>query len=194
MLTSIAIHSINRILRRESWARRDLQAFTRKTARVRIVPILTLDIVVDENGTIRNAGLHTVFDTTLTTTLSALLQAFDSQQSIYRYIKISGDSDFAAALIKIAKNVHFDFAQDISHFIGDIPAHRMIQINSALLKCHTHGIRNIAQAIAEYWVEENPELAKHTRINQLSDEIKALSVETGQLEYKIIQLTHKTLF
>lgn len=193
MLTSIAINSINHILSRESWAYKHLQVSAGKKACIRIAPILALNIIIDENGLIQNASRHTIFDTTLNTTLSALMQAYNSKQSIYRYIKISGDHDFAAKLINIIKNIHFDFEQDLSHCIGDIPAHRAIQMSTKLLTWHKQSFYNITQAIAEYWTEENPELAKHHKASRLSDEIKVLSTKTEQLEYKIIQLMHKAL-
>ncbi len=194
MLTSIAINSINHVLQRHGWAKKRLQLLAGKVAHVEIDPVLAFSFVVDDQGAVQHADEQSSTDTRITVDLSTLPKILCSDENLYRYLKVSGNHDFATELVKIVQNIDFDVAQDLSHFIGDIPAHRMAQASTKILNWHLRGIQNISQAVNEYLTEECPTLAKSEHAQQFTRDVQILTTQTEQLEQKLNQMTHKVLF
>ena len=194
MLTSIAVNSINHVLQRRGWAKERLRLFAGKVAHVEIDPILAFSFVVDEQGAVQHADEQSCTDTSITVNLNTLPKILCLDEYLYRYLKVSGNHDFATELVKIVQNIDFDVAQDLSHFIGDIPAHRVAQASTEILNWHLRGIQNVSGAINEYLTEERPTLAKSEHAQQFTKDVQILSTQTEQLEQRLNQMTHKILF
>ncbi len=194
MLTSIAIHSINHVLQRHGWAKKRLQLFAGKVAHVEIDPVLTFSFVVNEQGVAQHANEQSCTDTSITADLNTLPKIFCSDENLYRYLKVSGNHDFATELVKIVQNIDFDVAQDLSHFIGDIPAHRVAKVSTEIINWHLRGLQNVSQAVNEYLTEEPPTLAKSEHALQFTRDVQILSTQTEQLEQRLNQMTLKAFF
>lgn len=194
MLRSIAVNSINHVLQRHGWAKKRLQLFAGKVAHIKINPVLAFSFAVDEQGGVHHADEQSCIDTRITVDLNTLPKIFYSDEYLYRYLKVSGNHDFATELVRIVQNIDFDVAQDLSYFIGDIPAHRAAKVSNEILNWHLRGLQNVSQAINEYLTEEPPTLAKSEHALQFTRDVQILSTQTEQLEQRLNQMTHKAFF
>ncbi len=193
MLTSISVTPINHILHSESWARSRLQVYTGKVACIRILPFPDFNFTIQVDGKILATPDSTSTDVMITLTPALLIRmlTYDNDKTVFNEIKISGDDAFAKELINISKHLHWDIEQDLSGLIGDIFSHRIMQASKNLIHWHATSIQNLSQALAEYWVEEQPMLINNISANEFRHEVGMLYRDTEQLEQRIMKLIDK---
>ena len=191
MLSSAALAPFNHILLSESWAKRRLQSHTGKTVQICITPFLSIALTVQENGELSAAVIDASIDTTATFTLGLLPRLFAHDEDAYSEISISGDDAFAEELIYIGKNLHWDVEQDLSLITGDIFAHRIVQTSKDIKYWHNEVVQNLSEAMMEYWLEEQPLLAKSSHTKEFIDDVNVLSKKVEQLEIRIEKISKK---
>ena len=191
MLSSVALAPFNHILLSESWAKRRLQSHTGKTVQFCIPPFLSTALTVQENGELSAAANSANIDTTATFTLGLLSRLFAQNEDVYSEVSISGDDAFAKELIYISKNLRWDVEQDLSRITGDIFAHRIVRTGKDIKYWHSETIRNLSEALVEYWLEEQPLLAKSSHTKEFIDDVSALSKEVEQLEIRIEKISKR---
>ena len=193
MLSSVALAPFNYILLSERWAKRRLQPHAGKTVQLCIPPFFSTALTVQESGELSVASNSVNIDATATFTLGLLSRLLIHDEGVYSEISISGDDAFAQELIYISKNLHWDVEEDLSRITGDIFAHRIVQTGKDIKYWHSETIQNLSEAIAEYWLEEQPLLAKSCHTKEFIDEVNALSKEVEQLEIRIDKMRRNIL-
>jgi ubiquinone biosynthesis protein UbiJ len=193
MLTSFAVAPIYNMLRSESWACKRLQPYGGKVIRIRVLPLFSSSLLINLDGEIQHTGNTLDPDTTLSISPIVLARLLARDETALGDIKREGNQPLAEAFIDIGRHVNFNFQieQNISKVIGDIPAHRLAQASQRVVAWHFGSIGNLSQALAEYWTEENPLLAKTRTVNTLSDDIKTLAYDIDRLEERIKKLTEQ---
>ena len=114
-------------------------------------------------------------------------------ENAYSEISISGDNAFAKDFIYISKNIRWDVEQDLSQVTGDILAHRIVKASKDIKYWHSETTQNLLEAIAEYWLEEQPLLATSTHVKEFNDSVGNLNKEVDQLVVRIDKLARKVL-
>jgi ubiquinone biosynthesis protein UbiJ len=189
MLSSVALRPFNRILLHESWASKRLQLHAGKTVRFSILPFLNINLTVQDNGELSSAMSDVTIDTNITIILDLLPRMLAHDEEAYSKIKISGDKVFAEEFLFISKNLHWDVEQDLSRIMGDILAHRVVKTSADLKQWHNKAILNLSEALAEYWTEEKPLLAKSTYIHEFISEVSILREDVEQLEKRVEKIS-----
>lgn len=195
MLKSVVTTPLNHVLRGESWACQRLQSFTGKTVCVRIPPLVNFSLLINAEGEVQQVSSSDMgADTTLTLSPLILPRLLARESSAFEQITIIGDQSFAEELIAIGKQINLSaiFEHDLSTAIGDIPAHRITQAGAHLMHWQVENVHRIAQALAEYWTEENRFLTKPATVDQFSEEVKNLQHNTEQLEQRLNRLTQRS--
>lgn len=192
MLASTAIIPLNHLLRRESWARKRLQASAGKVIRLHIPSFATLSLIIQDNGELAVASADAVPHATIRLPHNRIPELLRHPEDTDRHIRITGDRAFATGLIAIARHLRWDIEQDLSMLTGDMLAHRLTKTARSLIQWHQETARNLSQAVAEYWLEEQPLLAKPPYISQFSRHVSELWNQTGQLEQRLQTLDKKT--
>lgn len=192
LAATIAIAPLNHLLRGESWARKRLAPLAGKTARFCIPPWFDLILTIQASGEVAavasDAAADFTADATLSLTPALLPRLLARDDDAYREIHISGDDAFAAEILDIGKNLRWDVEQDLSRVMGDILAHRLVQTGDSLVQWHTGTVRNLSQALAEYWTEEQPLLAKPAHVREFISAVGALQDDMAQLEKRVEKL------
>lgn len=191
MLSSVALAPINHILLSESWAKRRLQPHIGKTVKFCITPFLSIALTIQENCELSAAANSANINTTATFTLGLLSRLFSHNEDAYSEISISGDNTFAEELIYISKNLHWDMEQDLSQITGDILAHRIVQTSKDIKYWHSEVIQKLSEALAEYWLEEQPLLAKSSHTKEFINDVSILSKEIEKLEIRIEKISKR---
>jgi len=185
MLASVSLAPFNHFLPSKSWAGKRLQPYVGKTVRLCISSFFNIVLTVQTSGELSAAMSSATVDTTITLTPGLLSRLLAHDEEAYRKISISGDSVFAEELLCISKNLHWDVEQDLSRIMGDILAHRVVRISKDLKQWHNKTIRNLSETLVEYWMEEQPLLAKSVCVHEFISEVGALKDDVEQLEKRV---------
>lgn len=193
MLTSIITTPINRILRNEGWACKQLQSFAGQTVCIRILPLINFKVLVDTEGEVQQVHDSICAGTTLTLSPFILPRILMRESAAFKQIKIVGNRSLADELINIGKQINLGMIleHDLSQAIGDIPAHRITNASEHFTRWHAENLTRMSQALVEYWTEENSLLTKSTAAGQFLQEVKSLKFNTEQLEQRINALIRK---
>ncbi|SFL08416.1 ubiquinone biosynthesis protein UbiJ [Nitrosomonas aestuarii] len=188
MPASFATNPLNYILRSESWACKRLQPHEGKIVCIRIPPIAHFKMIVLANGEMQSNMDNLEADTTLSILPAILPGLIMHDESAYDGISISGDALFAEDLITVSKYLKPNFEQALSKILGDIPAHRITKAKDSFCQWHIHLVKNLSDALGEYWQEERPIIAKSNAIKDFSRQLNELKHDVNQLEHRINQI------
>lgn len=191
MLPSVVLVPFNHFLFSENWVKARLRPHAGKTIQVCIPPFLSTALTVQESGELSASVNSNGIDTIVTFTLGLLLRLFVHDENIYDEISISGDTAFAKELIYVSQNLHCDVEQGLSRITGDILAHRIVQTSKDIKHWQKKTILNLSDALTEYWLEEQPLLAKSPYIKKFIDEVNTLKDDVEQLEVRIEKINRR---
>lgn len=199
-LTRINAAFFNHLLAQQPWAKNQLCLHAGKTIRLEIPPI-ALDLLIDNNGEFSafntdqdtNSAGKTNTDATLTLPPAAALRmaiqgALDTSQVV-----MHGDTELAASVGKVLRELSWDIEEDLSHVVGDIPATKIVGMGKQLLRQSKQQSANLAAMLAEYWQEENPLITKRRHLEQFAAEVDELRDATQRLAKRITQLEKSKL-
>ncbi|MBP9713392.1 MAG: hypothetical protein KBD60_06805 [Sterolibacterium sp.] len=180
-----ALSSLNHLLAGADWARVRLQPFAGRTLRLALPP-LELRLVVDAAGYFA-ASPAAYFDVSIelpTGALRAAWAARDSAEGRLRGARIEGDAEFAQGVGFVLQHLRWDYEEDLSHFIGDIAARRLVMQAGAWMRWQRDAVERLAENVAEYLVEERPWWAATPHLQSFSDDLQALSAALDALEQR----------
>ena len=126
--SATAITVLNRMLSREAWAREKLAPFARRSARFDAAPF-GLTLRVAEDGTFAAASNNNKQGepaVTIGLALSSLPLAMFDPQAAMKDVRLSGDAEFAQALAFVLQNLRPEPEEELSRFIGDAAAQRLV--------------------------------------------------------------------
>jgi len=189
MLSKPAVAALNHLFVQSGWALQQLARFSGRTARFNIAPF-SFACTIQDDGTLRVASQHASADATCTIPPTLLPRLALHDEAAYDLIHGAGDAAFLAEIIFLGRNLRWDAADDISRVAGDIAAERMVQLAHSKQQQLRDAALNLSQAVAEYWTEESPLLAKPADIAALGQQVNQLHDDVAQLEQRINRLTH----
>jgi ubiquinone biosynthesis accessory factor UbiJ len=181
---SAAAGFVNHLLRGASWARDALKPFAGHTARIEAVPF-ALALTVLESGETMPAAAGAVSAVTLRFTPGLLLRLAARDENAWREIEIAGDTDFAAAIHHVARNLRWDIEEDLSRVFGDIAAHRMAETGRTIRRWGKQAADNTARSLAEYWTEEQPLITARRDLDEFGRAVDVLRDDAARLEKRI---------
>ena len=179
-----AAAAINHLLRNASWARDSLRRFTGKTARFDFAP-LALALTVQDSGQVAPAEPGATAAVTIALTPGLMLRLAARDESAWRGIEATGDTDFGAAINHVARNLRWDAEEDLSRAFGDIAAHRMAESARTLARWGERALDNTGRAFAEYWTEEQPLIAGRRDLEEFNRAVDELRDGVARLEKRI---------
>lgn len=190
MLGESAIAMLNHLLEQSGWALPRLVPFSGRTVRFNLPPF-SLVCTIAENGTLLRAAPDTTEDASCTfpPTLLPLL-ALNDEAALERIAR-SGDEALIEEILYLARNLRWDAAEDLSRVTGDIAAERIVGTAQEVHRHARDSARNFMQALAEYWTEERPLIAKPTDLQAFARQVVELDRALERLEQRVQQLDGK---
>ena len=88
------------------------------------------------------------------------------------------------------RHLRWDAAEDLSRVTGDIAAERIVQLAKASQQQVRDTVLNLSQALAEYWTEERPLLAKPAQVAAFMQQVDKLRDDMARLEQRINRLNN----
>jgi len=190
VLDPAATAFINHLLRGAGWARDELKRFAGRTARFDVVPF-ALSLTVLENGEVAPAAVGVVPAATIRLTPGLMLRLSARDESAWRDVDIAGDTDFAAAIHHLARNLRWDVEEDLSRVFGDVAAHRMARTGRSLQRWGEQAIENTGRSFAEYWTEEQPLIAGARDLDDFNRAVDELRDDAARFEKRVEQLLNR---
>lgn len=191
MLKPIVSQILQHLTQQNNWSRKHLAPFAGKVIQLHVVPIKTALIIL-EDGSLGVPADHAVPDATIHTPPSLAIRLLAKDEAAKMLIRIDGDSHLATELGKVLQHMQWDFEEDLSKIMGDIPANKAVSISKHAASAIKAQSVNLIEMLTEYWQEEQPLLAKKWRVEQFNTEVDTLRSDVARFEKRLNKL-HKTM-
>jgi ubiquinone biosynthesis protein UbiJ len=186
--------ALNHLLRAEPWAREKLLPHTGKQVCFCAEPV-RLVLQVSEEGSIqtRHSEPERASDVTLTLAGLALPTALlvalgrETSQALLKHVRIEGDADFAAAVAELLQKLRWDIEEDLSHYVGDIAAHRAISTARAVKQQLQDTQQRLWAQFSDYYREENSALISRQQLQPFVTELYDLDEALQRFEKRLQQ-------
>jgi ubiquinone biosynthesis protein UbiJ len=183
-LTSGAtIALLNRLLARETWARECLAPHAGRGARIDCGPF-AVRFDVGPDGTLQAARTDAPA-VTIAFDVAALPRALFDPSAVSRGIRLAGDAEFALALSRVLQNLRPEPAEELSRFVGDAAAERIVGLLRAGLARMRDGNARFAETAATYFVSETSMLVARAEADAFARDVAALSDAAERLARRI---------
>lgn len=177
-------------MRGAGWARDELKRFSGKTARFEIAP-LALAFTVLETGEVAPAAADAAAAVTVKLTPGLLLRLAARDETAWREVEVAGDTDFAAVINHLARNLRWDVEEDLSRVFGDIAAHRMAETGRDFQRWGERTAEHFGRTLAEYWTEEQPLIAGARDVEEFNRAVDQLRDDVARLEKRLENLAKR---
>jgi ubiquinone biosynthesis protein UbiJ len=185
------IHALNHLLNAESWARDKLKPHAGQCVEFRSPPLPALRLDILDSGLLRAAAEDAAPNLVVNIGPAALPAALRGEEALLREIGIEGNADLAGTVQYLFRHLRWDFAEDLSQVFGDVLAQRMVGEGRRFAAWNREAAQKLAQNFAEYWVEEQPLLARPAEVRQFLAEVDRLRDDLGRLEKRVDNLDRK---
>jgi ubiquinone biosynthesis protein UbiJ len=188
MLKPLMTRLLNHFVNQNGWAREQLQPFGGRTVRLSMPP-LRADLVVLEDGGLAMAGEAAEPDASITVPPSVALRLLANDDAAAALAMLEGDTELAAALAKVLRGMSWEYEEDLSRLIGDVPAHKLAEFGRKAGQELRSQSLNLLQMLVEYWQEEQPMLAKKRHVESFNRDVDALREDAERLEKRMEKLS-----
>ncbi|MEY3651177.1 MAG: hypothetical protein RLZZ351_542 [Pseudomonadota bacterium] len=189
MFKPLLTRMLNHLITQNNWARGELQPFSGQTVTIHLGPT-NANLTILENGGLAMAGESALSDASISLSPSLALRILAKDVSASNQVQITGNTELAKALAKVLQGMRWDYEEDLSKIIGDIPA---TQANAFAKKTFSEAkskVINMTEMLTEYWQEENPLIAKKRHVEAFVKDVDQLRDDVERLEKRIEKLKH----
>ena len=190
MFKRFSTRLLQHLISQNSWANAMLQPFAGKSVQFNVA-FISNSLVILENGNLAIAGETSIADAVVTISPGLLLRLIAKDEAAKMQISIEGDTHLAAELAKVLANVRWDYEDDLSNFIGDIPASKLGNFGRHTVKTVKETSVNLAEMLSEYWQEEKPLIAKKRHVEEFNKQVDTLRADVARFEKKITKLSQQ---
>jgi len=192
MLPNPGIYALNHLLGAEAWARDKLKPYAGQCVEFRNPPLPVLRLVILDSGLLANAAEDAQPNLVVTIGPGALAAFARGEDALMREIGIEGNADLASTVQYLFRHLRWDVEEDLSRIFGDAIAHRMVEQGRRFAAWNKEATGKLAQNLAEYWIEEQPLLARPADVRQFLAGVDQLRDDLARLEKRIDALTRTT--
>ena len=187
MFAQPTVATLNHLLAQSGWALQRLARFSGKTACFKIAPF-SFACTIHDDGMLHEAAADVSADASCIIPPLLLPRLMLHDETAFNQIESSGDAALLTEIFFLARNLRWDTADDLSRITGDIAAERIVQFAKFKQQQVRDTALNLSQALAEYWMEERPLLAKPQQLAAFAQEVGRLRDKAEQLEQRIQKL------
>ncbi len=192
MLSHPGIAALNHLLAAETWARDKLKPHAGQCVEFRSPPLPALRLDILDTGLLRAAAKDAAPNLVVSIGPAALPAALRGEDALLREIGIEGNADLAGTVQYLFRHLRWDIAEDLSKVFGDVIAQRVVSEGKRFAAWNREAGLRLAQNFAEYWIEEQPLLARPTEVRQFLADADRLRDDLARLEKRIENLSRKT--
>jgi ubiquinone biosynthesis protein UbiJ len=188
MIERGAVAALNHLLAQQPWAARRLQAFAGASAEFSCPPFPDLRVSVASSGLLEPAPAQAEMALTVKLKPAALPLLLARDEAALKEVHIEGSAELAATVQHLLRHLAWDAEEDLSRFVGDVVAHRLVAIGRTFAAWQLEAARRLAENFAEYWTEEQPLLARTADVANFCRDVDALRDKVAQIEQRLERL------
>ena len=177
---------VNRLLDAEPWARERLARFAGETIELSPLPLPPLRVTILEDGRLQAGG--DAPDLTLQVGPGAIFARGRGAEELLRAVALSGNARLAQELASLARNLRWDFEEELSRFVGDIAAHRIAGAARELAAWQVDATKRVNAAATDFLTDEAPLLVRRQQQTQRARAVAELRDALARLEKRIERL------
>lgn len=178
---------LNHLINQNEWARAQLQPFSGQSVRF-VVPPASMTLTVLEDGGLAAAGEAALVAAKVSMPLPAVMRLLSGDANAQTLVTIDGDTELAAVMSRVLRNMSWEYEEDLSRLIGDVPAHQLTEFGRWTVSGVRRQTINVAEMLTEYWQEERPMIAKKRHIRQFMQDVEDLRDDLERLEKRLDRL------
>ncbi len=178
---------LQHLMQQNSWTAPLLQPHAHKQVLLDFKVAQTMLTILND-GTLAVAGDAAQADATIHLPPSLAMRLLRKDPLAHSLIKIDGDTTLGMEVGKILAAVRWDIEDDLRKVVGDIAAYQVVQMSQEKLHRWQSQAKNLSEMLVEYWQEEQPILAKKTRIEQFNRSVDQLREDTDRLQQRVDKL------
>ena len=179
---------INHLLSQNDWMQSKLIAHKNKTITIAISNF-EIHFEVKNNGQLKTIDKKKKVDCIIKLSINDFISQIINNNK--GKISIEGDLELAKEVSEILKQIEWDIEEDLSKYIGDIPAIHTTRLIKKILHTGKNNINNLTGSLLEYWEEENKILAKKNHVSKFNYEVDQIVEDVDRLEAKINMIINK---
>jgi ubiquinone biosynthesis protein UbiJ len=179
---------LDHLLSQNDWMQTKLIDHKNKVVVIEISSI-KLILKIDEKGLLHSLNETKEFDCIIKLTVNDFINQLINKNN--GNISIKGDLELANQVSQVLKRIEWDVEEDLSQYIGDIPAIQATKVLKKIVTNSQKNISNISGALLEYWQEENKILTKKRDVEIFNSEVDKIVEDTERLEAKIKKIVEK---
>ena len=188
MIQKIKKIILDHLLSQNDWMQTKLIDHKNKVVVIEISSI-KLILKIDEKGLLHSLNETKEFDCIIKLTVNDFINQLINKNN--GNISIKGDLELANQVSQVLKRIEWDVEEDLSKYIGDIPAIQATKVLKKIVTNSQKNISNISGALLEYWQEENKILTKKRDVEIFNSEVDKIVEDTERLEAKIKKIVEK---
>ncbi len=121
--------------------------------------------------------------------LSLLPKLATKDADAFTRLAFTGDSELAATLSDIARNVEWDVDQDLSRVVGDVAAQRIVDTARRAHAWRQETGQRLTANVAEYLTEERRAFITQRELEELARQNETLRDDIARLDARLTKLT-----
>ena len=181
---------LNHLLSQNDWMQSKLINHKNKVIVIEISGF-KLILRIDKNGLLQSLNESEKNDCIIKLTVNDFINQLINNNN--GNISIEGDLELANQVSQVLKKIEWDVEEDLSRYIGDIPAIQTTMILKKIVASSQKNIKNITGALLEYWQEENKILTKKRNVEIFYSEVDKIVEDTERLEARIKIILEKKI-
>jgi len=179
--------AVNHLLRSRPLALERLRPHAGRTVAFRVGP-LGFALTVQSTGEVVAAVPGAAEDLTVRISPFVMPRLAAGEEAAFREIEMQGDAELAQEVSFLARNLTWDYEEDLSKVVGDIAAHRIAGVARDVARWTREAGLRTAQGAAEYWTEESPLIASRVKVESFARGVSELRDGVDRLEKRIERL------
>jgi ubiquinone biosynthesis protein UbiJ len=181
------LKAINHLIEQERWAHELLLPREGQSISIAL-PIGDFQIAIQE-GIFVNEGNTNLSSVNLVITQEAIWTFLkEGKSGAMKFVKISGDIDFAADLNRLAVDLKWEVEEDLSKLVGDAPARRVVLESKKMFHQTQLAMNDLKGGVRDYLVYEKNILVDSQQMNDFKSELRLLRDQLDRAEKKVNQL------
>ena len=182
----LAAGAINHLLQQDPRAKEQLRTYAGKTVRLALTPFETL-FTITADGEFQPSIEGATAEASIRLGPSAALRILANEPP-EKLVKVEGDTELATEIGKILRQLNWEYEEDLSKLIGDVPAHELVTFGKNMLARGQRQATILAEMFVEYWQEEQPMIAKRRHVEQFTQDVNTLRDDTERLAKRVERL------
>lgn len=185
MFDQALLAALNHLLGDAAWARARLSAHAGRHVRCELPPF-HFTLAIGPDGHFTSASHDVPPDVTVQLPAASPFLLLQGMDTLMAGIHVEGNAEFATELSFVLRHLHWDVEEDLSRLLGDIPAHRIVQVTRRVHAWHAQARTRLVENVAEYLQHDSPLLVNRHEFAGFRKALTNLDASLDDLEKRLL--------